>query len=202
MTLDPFALRACLALVRVSALLVPRVSRDDWRAEWDAEIRHRWALLDRRHHLDWRTRMDLFRRVLGSLPDAAWLRRQFTADADLVHDVRHGARMLRKSPLFALSAVFILALGIGGTVSIVTLLDTLLFRPRIYDDADRVVTIWQRVDARPGELDDVSPADFLDWRERSRSFANIAAVVPFSHDFTGGPEPEVVFGQQVTEGFW
>jgi putative ABC transport system permease protein len=202
MSRDPFVLRACLILVRLSAVLVPQPSRAEWRAEWDAEIRHRWALLDRRHHLDWRTRMDLFRRVLGSLPDAAWLRRQFTVDAELVHDVRHGARMLRKSPLFTVSAVLILALGIGGTVSIVTLLDTLLFRPLIYDDADRVVTVWQRMEARPGELDDVSPGDFLDWRERSRSFTNIAAAIPYSHDYTGGTEPEVVFGQQVTEGYW
>ena len=131
--------------------------------------------------------MDLFRRVLGSLPDAAWLRRQFTADADLVHDVRHGARMLRKSPLFTVSAVLILALGIGGTVSIVTLLDTLLFRPLIYDDAERIVTLWQRVDARPGELDDVSPGDFLDWRERSGSFTNIAAVIPSSTTTPAAP---------------
>ena len=95
--------------------------------------------------------MDLFRRALGALPDAAWLRRQFTLDADVVHDVRHGARMLAKSPSFTLSAVLILALGIGGTVSIVTLLDTLQFRPLAYQDAERVVTIWQRQAARPAE---------------------------------------------------
>jgi hypothetical protein len=57
------------------------------------------------------------------------LRRQFTADADIVHDVKHGLRMLHKSPIFTVSAVSILALGVGGTVAIVTLLDTLLFRP-------------------------------------------------------------------------
>ena len=112
--------------------------------------------------------MDLFRRALGALPDAAWLRRQFTADADLVHDLRHGVRMLRKSPTFTLSAVLILALGIGGTVSIVTLLDTLLFRPLPYQDAERVVTLWQRRAARPADREDVAPADFLDWRERAR----------------------------------
>jgi putative ABC transport system permease protein len=134
--------------------------------------------------------------------DAAWLRRQFTADADLVHDVRHGLRMLVKSPGFTLSAVLVLALGIGGTVSIVTLLDTLQFRPLPYADADRVVTIWQRQAARPGDHEDVSPADFLDWRERARSFSAMAAVVPYSMDLTGGTEPEVLFGAQVTEGFF
>ena len=146
--------------------------------------------------------MNLFRRALGALPDAAWLRRQFTEDADVVHDVKHGARMLLKSPSFALSAVLILAIGIGGTVSIATLLDTLQFRPLAYQDAERVVTLWQRQAARPAEREDVSPADFLDWRDRARSFSVMAGVIPYSMDFTGGTEPEVLFGAQVTEGFF
>ena len=199
---DPTALRLCLALVRLFGAIVPSISRCDWRAEWEAEVRHRWTLLERRQHLDWRNRMDLFRRALGALPDAAWLRRQFTADADLVHDVRHGLRMLRKSPAFTMSAVFILALGIGGTVSIVTLLDTLMFRPLPYHDVERVVTIWQRPKAQAAEREDVAPANFLDWRERSRSFSPMAAVIPYSYDYTGAGEPEVFFGAQVTEGFW
>ena len=110
--------------------------------------------------------------------------------------------MLAKSPSFTLSAVLILALGIGGTVSIVTLLDTLQFRPLAYQDAERVVTIWQRQAARPAERDDVSPADFLDWRDRARSFSVMAGVIPYSMDYTGGTEPEVLFGAQVTEGFF
>jgi len=199
---DPLVVRLCLALVRMFAVLVPARSRREWRAEWEAEVRHRWQTLDRDQHVDWRTRMDLFRRALGALPDAAWLRRQFTLDADVVHDIRHGARMLVKSPSFTLSAVLVLALGIGGTVSIVTLLDTLQFRPLAYQDAERVVTIWQRQAARPAERDDVSPADFLDWRDRARSFSVMAGVIPYSMDFTGGTEPEVLFGAQVTEGFF
>ena len=146
--------------------------------------------------------MNLFRRVPGALPDAAWLRRQFSEDADVVHDVKHGARMLLKSPSFALSAVLILAMGIGGTVSIAALLDTLQFRPLAYQDAERVVTLWQRQAARPAEREDVSPADFLDWRDRARSFSVMAGVIPYSMDFTGGTEPEVLFGAQVTEGFF
>ncbi len=199
---DPLALRLCLALVRAFGIVVPARSRAEWRAEWEAEVRHRWQTLDRGEHHDWRTRMDLFRRALGALPDAAWLRRQFTADADVVHDVKHGIRMLVKTPSFTLSAVLILALGIGGTVSIVTLLDTLQFRPLAYQDAERVVTLWQRPAARPAEREEVSPADFLDWRDRARSFSVIAGAIPYSMDYTGGTAPEVLFGSQVTEGFF
>ncbi len=199
---DPLVLRLCLALVRVFGVVVPARSRAEWRAEWEAEVRYRWQMLDRGEQLDWRTRMDLFRRALGALPDAAWLRRQFTADADVVHDVKHGVRMLIKTPSFSCSAVLILALGIGGTVSIVALLDTLQFRPLAYQDAERVVTIWQRPTARPSEREDVAPADFLDWRDRARSFSVIAGVIPYSMDYTGGTAPEVLFGAQVTEGFF
>jgi putative ABC transport system permease protein len=199
---DPVALRVCLAVVSACAFVVPRASRDDWRAEWEAEVRCRWDLLDRRGGLDWRTRMDLVRRALGALPDAAWLRRQFTTDADAIHDLRHGVRMLAKAPSFTIAAVFILALGIGGTISIVALLDTLFLKPLPYQDADRAVTIWTRQAARPAEREDVAPADFLDWRERARSFSSIAAIVPYSRDFTGGTAPEVLFGAEVTEGFF
>ena len=144
--------------------------------------------------------MDLVRRAFGALPDAAWLRRQFTADAEVVHDLRHGVRMLRKSPTFTAAAVVTLALGIGGTVAIATLLDTLFFRALPYADAERIVTLWQRPPT--GEREAVAPANFLDWRERSRSFEQVAAAIPYSYDYTGGGEPEVFFGAQVTEGFW
>ena len=146
--------------------------------------------------------MDLLRRALGALPDAAWLRRQFTADAEIAQDVRHGMRMLRKSPGFVIPAVFILALGLGGTVSIATLLNTLLFQPLPYADADRIVTVWQQPTERPDEREDVAPANFIDWRERSRSFESMAAVIPYSFDYTGGGDPEVFFGAQVTTGFF
>jgi putative ABC transport system permease protein len=199
---EPFVLRLCLALVGVCAVLVPAASRQDWRDEWEAEVRHRWNQLDAGQHLNWRARMNLLRRAMGALPDAAWLRRQFTADAEAVHDVRHGLRMLWKAPSFTASAVLILGVGLGGTVAIVTLLDTLLFRPLPYAGADRVVTIWTRTTAQPGEREDVAPADFLDWRDRSQSFSAVAAAIPYSFDYTGGGEPEVFFGAQVTEDFW
>src|SRR5262245_20172025 len=194
----PFAVRVALALVRAFSVLVPARLRRDWRQEWEAEIQYRG---DRRPP-DWREDMDLIGRTLGALPDAAWIRRQFTADAEMVHDLRHGVRMLGRSPGFAAASILILAIGLGGAVSIATLLDTLFFRPLPYADVERVMTIWQTRDAAPGEREDVAPANFLDWRERATSFSAIAAVVPYSHDYTAGGEPELFFGAQVTEGFF
>lgn len=196
----PFTLRVCLRLLKTISALVPRAVRAEWLDEWEAEVRHRSARIAAQPRNDWRHDVDLFRRALGALPDAAWLRRQFTSDAEVLQDVRYGARALRQSPSFAVAAVLILALGIGGTVTIVTLLDTLLLRDLPYYDASRVVTIWQH--NRAGERDDVAPGNFLDWRERARSFEHIAAVQPHSFDYTGMGEPEVFFGALVSEGFF
>jgi putative ABC transport system permease protein len=197
---DPLPLRICLLLLRLFSAVVPRAGRVEWRQEWESEFRHRREDLASSGRIAWSDDMDLIRRALGALPDAAWLRRQFTMDAELVHDLQHGIRLMWKSPLFSIPAISVLAIGIGGTLAIATLLDTLLFRPLPYDDADRVVTVWQR--PAVGGRDDVAPANFLDWRERSRSFAALSAVIPYSYDFTGGGEPEVFFGAQVTENFF
>ena len=193
-TRTPFWLRICLAIVHVFGTLVPRASRRGWRREWEAEFRARGDVA-----LDWPAQLDLVRRAFGAFPDAAWLRRQFTSDAELVHDVRHTVRMLRTAPGFGVAVVLILSLGIGGTVAIATMLDTLVLRPLPYENADRVVTLWQRPPAGP---DDVAPGNFIDWRDRSTSFERLAAVVPYSYDYIEGGQPEVLFGAQVTEGFF
>ena len=184
------ALRIALAIVGLASRIVPRAARSDWRQEWESEL----------HHGAHRPPGDLLRRSLGTLPDAAWIRRQFTADAEVVHDIRHAMRLLASSPGFTVTAVAILAVGIGGTLSIGALVDTLWLRTLPYQDAERVMMVWQR-DAS-GQRGDVAPANFLDWRERSRSFSSLAAVVPHSYDLTDGDQPEVAFGAQVTERFF
>ena len=58
---EPIALRVCLGIVHLVSALVPRPSRADWRAEWDAEVRHRWQMLDGRRGLNWRAKANLGR---------------------------------------------------------------------------------------------------------------------------------------------
>ena len=195
-------LRLCLAILRAVSHVVPARDRDAWLQEWEAELRERWLRLEKRNELDRRHQMNLLRRISGSVHDAAWLRRQFTLDSELIHDARHSLRLLRRSPAFALTAVLVLALGIGATVGIFSVIDTLLLRSLPYADAERTVLIWQGQTDNPGVRDDVAPANCLDWRDQVRLFEEMACVSPWSFNFTGGPEPEVLLAVGVDQGFF
>jgi hypothetical protein len=155
--------------VAAASWLVPRAQRSAWRQEWDAEVAHRWQLLCRRR-AGTAGRLDLLRRVAGALSDAAWLRRQLTADSELVHDLRHGARVLRRQPAFVAAVVAVLALGIGSATAVFSLVDALLLRPLHYPEVDRLMTLWESNPTLGEAKDDVAPGDFLDWKERNRSF--------------------------------
>jgi predicted permease len=180
--------RLALALLRLIARIVPMRDREAWLQEWEGELAYRQEI-----------RM---RPVLGSFFDAAWLRRQFTRDAEIVQDVRHGFRVLRRSPAFATTAILVLALGIGATVGIFSVVDTLLVRQLPYRDAERVVMLWQGSKDNREVLDDVAPANCYDWKERLRSFESIACAEPWSFDYAAGPEPIVLHAAAVTEGFF
>lgn len=197
---DPLVLRLCLLLVHAAARIVPSAERQAWIMEWDAELRHRW----RPHARISRTgELHMLRRTLGSLADAAWLRRQFTLDADLVHDAAHGLRLLSKRPGFTAVALLVLATGIGASTAIVSLTDALLFRRLAIPDAARVLTLWERNRATGIGREDVAPGNAIDWLTRSRSFSAIAAIEPWSLDFTPpGGEPEVLTSARVTGQFF
>lgn len=121
---------------------------------------------------------------------------------DLRFDVTYAVRGLVRRPTFAAVAVLVVALGIGAATAIFSVLDTLVIRALPYEDADRIVTIWEENTRSGGGREDVAPADFLDWREQARSFEAIAAFDPYSLDLTGGEHPEVVYAARVTEAFF
>jgi putative ABC transport system permease protein len=199
---EPLALRLSLGLIRACRRLVPAVIRDEWVREWEAEIQHKWSSVNRRQPAAWRDRADVVRRSTGALADAAWLRQQFTLDHDIMRDVRYALRMLHRRPAMSALAVLVLALGIGGTVAVYSVVDTLLLRDLPYRDGERIATIWLTNREHPDERDGVAPGAFVDWRARSRAFERIAAQEPVSFDYLNGPEPVTLVGGRVTEGFF
>ena len=95
-------------------------------------------------------------------------------------DARYGLRLLRRSPGFAAVAILTLALGIGASTAILSVVDAILVRPLAYADPSRLVVILKGGDSP------VAPANFLDWKAQSGSFENMGAAEYWSPNLTGG----------------
>jgi hypothetical protein len=199
---DPRVLRLCLWILRIARRVVPRTIRDQWTREWEAELRYRWNTIGRQRGAGWQRQAGLVRQSSGAFVDAAFLRQQFTADLDIVQDARFAVRMLRKRPFVSGLAVVVLALGLGGTITVFSTIDSLLLRDLPYADSDRVVTVWQAEVTRPDERLGVASAAFLDWRGRTKSFASLAAAEPSGFDYFEGREPVQLPALLVTEGYF
>ena len=120
---------------------------------------------------------------------------------DFVRDLRYGARSLRRRPGFAAVVILTLAVGIGGTTAIFGAVHGVLLAPLPYRDPERIITVWTSDRIEGDERQDVAPGNFLDWRERQRSFATFAAANPYSMDYLGPDGPEHLGTWLVTEGF-
>jgi len=94
-----------------------------------------------------------------------------------VRDFRHGARVLRQAPGFTAAALVTLALGIGATSAIYSLVRTVMLEPLPYRDPDRIVAVWET--NRGGTSRNViAPANFVAWRERVRTLEHLGMVGP------------------------
>jgi putative ABC transport system permease protein len=119
------------------------------------------------------------------------------------HDLRYGVRLFRKAPLFTLGSVFVLALGIGLTTAMFSLVDAALIRPLPFPDSRQLVMMWERLPQNARNR--VAGLDFVDWSEQNRSFAGMAATMGvFTSSFraTDADVPETVSMERVTPGFF
>ena len=92
----------------------------------------------------------------------------------LFQDIRFGWRLLRRTPGFTLAAVLALALGVGATTAIFTVLDRVVLRPLPYPNPDRLAMVW---DTNPGKAlthERISPVTFNDYRSLDHVFADAA----------------------------
>jgi putative ABC transport system permease protein len=107
-------------------------------------------------------------------------------------DLRFGARMLRKNAAFTTIAVLTLALGIGATTSIFSVVNTLLLRPLPFPDSNRIVILQEAIPKLvPGKLS-VSAPDIADFRRLSHSFEDLGGFSSNQMDLSSSGSPERV----------
>jgi putative ABC transport system permease protein len=119
----------------------------------------------------------------------------------LWQDTRHGARMLRKNPGFAAVVILTLALGIGANTAIFSVINTVLLKPLPFKDPSRLVFIWEMDLKNRATKSPISSADFVDWKDQTRVFEQIAAWRFLYANLSGIDEPERVQGLTVSASF-
>jgi putative ABC transport system permease protein len=116
----------------------------------------------------------------------------------LIKDLRYGVRNLLKRPGFAAVAIVTLALGIGATTAIFSVVYA-VFEPMPYPQPDQLVMLWTQ---ERGSRNSVAAADYLEWKQRSSSFQNMNAWAGASFNIGTNERPEQVSGSQRTPGFF
>jgi putative ABC transport system permease protein len=130
-------------------------------------------------------------------------RRGFPWLESLLQDVRFGLRMLRKNPGFTTVAILTLALGIGATTAIFTVVDKVLLQPLAYREVDRMVVLMQTFDG--GQSPIISIPKYMLWRDQPRIFEESSLYgIPgaLRVNLLGGDRPEQFQATQVSADFF
>jgi len=115
-------------------------------------------------------------------------------------DLRLAARTLARRPALTVTAALTLALGIGINTSMFSLLEALVLRPLPYPQSEQLVLVWQTMPGNDRRW--VAPANFLDWREQSRSFSDVAAFYVSERNLAGAKRPTRVRAADVSRDFF
>ena len=116
----------------------------------------------------------------------------------LGRDLRYALRSLRRSPAFALTAVTVVALGVGATTAAFSALDYVLLRPLPFADPSQLVKLWQNQASRGYSRMELSPGNFRDWKSATHAFDGMAAYYAMSGNLVGRGDPVRVEGAEVT----
>jgi len=111
---------------------------------------------------------------------------------DLLLDLRLAWRALRRGPAFLATALLTLALGIGLTTAVFSLVRATLLRTLPFGEPERLVTVWESRPADGISRNVVNPGNYLRWREEAKSFSSLAAVASWSANLAGDEGAERV----------
>ena len=118
---------------------------------------------------------------------------------NLFQDVRYALRQLRKSPGFAVTAIFILATGIAASTAIFGFVDAALIRPLPYRDPARLVDVAESATLFP--RNNISYLDYLDWKRLNQVFTSLDAYQGYGYLLRSESGTQPVVAVQVTPGF-
>ncbi|MEP7381532.1 MAG: ABC transporter permease [Gemmatimonadota bacterium] len=122
----------------------------------------------------------------GALFEAAW------------QDLRHGARLLRRSPAFAIIAIVTIGLGIGANSAIFSVVNSVVRKPLAYPAADRLMFLTSQFPTLGFDKFWISPPEYFDFVEHTRAFAGVAAYRMGAVNLSGNDRPERVNVASVT----
>jgi putative ABC transport system permease protein len=118
--------------------------------------------------------------------------------AVVLQDIQYAVRVLTRSRMHTALAVLMLALGIGVNTAVFSVINAVLLRQAPYTEPDRLVTVRQKFP----QIGDIwlatSPAEYIDYRDRTRMFSSVAGYEDLAVDLTGGREPVRIQAQRVT----
>ncbi len=120
----------------------------------------------------------------------------------IIKDVRYGLRGLLKRPGFTAVAVITLALGIGANAAIFSVVNAVLLRPLQFKDPERLVILWEDATFAGFPRNTPAPANYVDWKNQTQSYADMAATHESSLNLTGDGEPQRVATREVTANFF
>ena len=112
---------------------------------------------------------------------------------DSVRDLRYGFRALWRAPAFTAAALATLALGIGATSAIFSVVRTVMLEPLPYQDPARIVTVWE-TNRGGAQRNVISLANFVAWRERTRTLDSLGMIAPRSVPIVVNGQPDTVAG--------
>jgi len=115
-----------------------------------------------------------------------------------MNDLRYAARLLRKSPLFTAAIVLTIAIGIGATTAIFSVVNTVLLRPLPFGDPDRLMQVSEKNDTLRLPTFAASVLNYLSWKERSQSFEQLGAAGFANFNLSGRGDPEQLSGSTMS----
>src|SRR5262249_25007134 len=118
----------------------------------------------------------------------------YRMNSHLTRDLRIAARAFLRTPRFTIPALLALALGIGSTSAIFSVVRGVVLRPLTYSNPDRIVVLWENNLQRNRPRNVIAPSNFVAWRERNRSFTHLGMATAFRQNFMLGGQPEEIVG--------